>query len=121
MLKVDNSLQIPEGYTGSVYVDMGKHIRWYVNGKIHREDGPAIIYDDGSWSWFYNGFCHRLDGPAVFRKVEKSYTLTNLLTVATPEGWISYHLNGKQVSITEWSTNSLVIRNKIEKICNANF
>lgn len=28
---------------------------WYLNGKRHREDGPAIEYPDGSKEWWENG------------------------------------------------------------------
>jgi hypothetical protein len=38
---------------------------WYLNGKLHREDGPAIEYADGSSSWWLNSKCHRKAGPAV--------------------------------------------------------
>ena len=37
---------------------------WYQNGKLHREDGPAIEYSSGSRFWFLNGKRHREDGPA---------------------------------------------------------
>jgi len=42
-------------------------IRFWKNadGKLHREDGPAIEYTDGSKSWYLNGELHREDGPAV--------------------------------------------------------
>jgi hypothetical protein len=38
-----------------------------VCGKVilHREDGPAAIFFDGSVEWYYNGKHHREDGPAV--------------------------------------------------------
>ena len=41
--------------------------RWYYNsaGQLHRDDGPAIEYPDGSKSWCQNGQLHRTDGPAV--------------------------------------------------------
>ena len=39
--------------------------RWYHNGKLHREDGPALDADDGAKYWFQHGKLHRLDGPAV--------------------------------------------------------
>ena len=29
--------------------------RWYVNGKLHREDGPAVEYANGSKHWYLNG------------------------------------------------------------------
>ena len=38
---------------------------WYLNGKFHREDGPAIIRPDGSQFWYLNGRLHREDGPAI--------------------------------------------------------
>ena len=34
------------------------------NGKLHRENGPAIEYTDGSKEWYVNGNLHRKDGPA---------------------------------------------------------
>ena len=38
---------------------------WYVNGQRHRLDGPAIEHTDGYKAWYVNGQLHRLDGPAV--------------------------------------------------------
>jgi hypothetical protein len=38
---------------------------WYLNGKLHREDGPAKEYASGSKFWYLNGEVHREDGPAV--------------------------------------------------------
>jgi hypothetical protein len=38
---------------------------WYLNGKYHREDGPAIEWASGNKKWFLNGKLHREDGPAV--------------------------------------------------------
>ena len=40
-------------YTVKVYPDGSKY--WYLNGKRHREDGPAIEYADGSKYWCLNG------------------------------------------------------------------
>jgi hypothetical protein len=38
---------------------------WYLNGKRHREDGPAVEGSDGDKYWYLNGKLHREDGPAV--------------------------------------------------------
>jgi hypothetical protein len=38
--------------------------RWYLNGKLHREDGPAVEYAEGTKVWYQNGLLHREDGPA---------------------------------------------------------
>ena len=29
--------------------------RWFLNGKLHRVDGPAIEWPDGSKYWYLNG------------------------------------------------------------------
>ena len=50
-------------YTVKVYEDGSKY--WYLNDKLHREDGPAIEYADGDKYWHLNGEYHREDGPAI--------------------------------------------------------
>ena len=35
------------------------------NRKLHREDGPAVIYANGDQFYYQNGKLHREDGPAV--------------------------------------------------------
>jgi hypothetical protein len=39
--------------------------RWFLNYKLHREDGPAVIYPDGFQQWYQYGKLHRVDGPAI--------------------------------------------------------
>jgi hypothetical protein len=51
--------------TYTVKVDEYKNTRWYLNGKLHCEDGPAIEYANGDKSWYLKGKPHREDGPAV--------------------------------------------------------
>lgn len=52
--------------TYKVTVDSYKTIRWYnEKNQLHRLDGPAIEWANGSKAWFVEGKCHRLDGPAV--------------------------------------------------------
>jgi hypothetical protein len=50
-------------YTVKVYPDGDKY--WYLNGKLHREDGPAIEWPNGDKEWWLNGKLHREDGPAI--------------------------------------------------------
>ena len=38
---------------------------WYVDDKLHREDGPAIERASGANEWYINGELNREDGPAV--------------------------------------------------------
>jgi hypothetical protein len=50
-------------YIVKVYTSGNKF--WLLNGKLHREDGPAVEYADGYKSWWLNGKRHREDGPAL--------------------------------------------------------
>ena len=49
-------------YTVEVYDNGTRH--WFLNGEIHREDGPAVEYVSGTLHWYLNGKPHREDGPA---------------------------------------------------------
>ena len=49
-----------------IEVDQEGTRRYYnSDGRIHREDGPAVEYADGTKVWLINGLRHREDGPAV--------------------------------------------------------
>lgn len=41
---------------------------WYQHGNLHREDGPAIDHTSGYGEWWFNNILHRADGPAVVYK-----------------------------------------------------
>ena len=66
-----------------VKVDPGGNKRWYLNGKLHREDGPAFEGADGTKHWYLNGKLHREDGPAI------EYA----------DGDKCWYLNGKQLIV----------------------
>jgi len=51
--------------TYEVKVHENGDIYWYLNGKHHREDGPAIEFANGDKYWCMNGKNHREDGPAI--------------------------------------------------------
>lgn len=58
------------------YIDGCK--QWYINDKLHREDGPAVEYANGNKSWYLNGNLHREDGPAIeYINGNKSYYIHN--------------------------------------------
>ena len=50
---------------------------WYLDGKLHREDGPAFI-DDNYKEWWINDEKHREDGPAVIDGNYKEWYLNNV-------------------------------------------
>ena len=45
------------------YPDGSKY--WYRDGEIHREDGPAVESSHGTKYWCHEGLRHRSDGPAI--------------------------------------------------------
>tara|TARA_R100001086_G_scaffold224634_1_gene142667 strand:- start:110 stop:352 length:243 start_codon:yes stop_codon:yes gene_type:complete len=40
-------------YTVKVWTNGTK--QWWINGKRHREDGPAVDWSDGTKQWWING------------------------------------------------------------------
>jgi len=71
-------------YTVKVYENGDKF--WYLNGKLHREDGPAVECANGDKFWYLNGNLHREDGPAI------EYT----------SGSKFWYLNGEELTEEEW-------------------
>ena len=63
-IKIKDWSEIPKKYTGIEEYEHGdKH--WYLNGKYHREDGPACELVNGDKWWCLNDKLHRIDGPAI--------------------------------------------------------
>jgi hypothetical protein len=54
-------------------------VMYYRHGKLHREDGPAIIYSNGDQWYYRDGKLYREDGPAVFG----------------PSGWQMHYRDGQ--------------------------
>lgn len=65
------------------YADGSK--MWYFNGNRHREDGPAIESPKGYRMWYANDLPHREDGPALIRE----------------DGTENWYLNGEEVTEEE--------------------
>ena len=96
-------------YTVNVYDNGSKH--WYLNGKLHRKDGPAIEDANGRKSWYLNGKRHREDGPASeYADGSKSWYLNGKLhredgpAVEYADGYKAWYLNG--VPLTEAEFNA---------------
>ena len=89
-------------YTVKVYPSGDKS--WWLNGKLHREDGPAYEEANGYKSWWLNDKRHREDGPAI------EYA----------EGDKEWHLNGREVTEEEHKRlTSKVIEMTMEEISKA--
>ena len=94
-------------YTVRVY-ESGTKI-WFLNGKRHREDGPAIERADGTKQWWFNNRHHREDGPAIeYADGDKSWFLNGKRhredgpAVEYANGGKSWWLNGKYLTEDEW-------------------
>ena len=67
---------------GPAIIDADGSKYWLLYRKRHREDGPAIEDADGSKCWYLNGKCHREDGPAVeYANGSKAWYLDGKLVV----------------------------------------
>ena len=47
--------------------------QYYVGGKLHRKDGPAVIGQDGRLEYYQDGQLHRENGPAIINGTRKEY------------------------------------------------
>jgi hypothetical protein len=56
------------------------HKEWWLNGRRHREDGPAIEYAAGYWDWWVNG--ERLSTSTLTKELLIKYMELNNLTIA---------------------------------------
>jgi hypothetical protein len=52
-VKVSHYLDIPPNFTGIIEWHDGSK-QWYMGGKLHREDGPAVEYFYHVRSWYLN-------------------------------------------------------------------
>jgi hypothetical protein len=84
---------------------------WYLNGKRHREDGPAIEWSRGCKEWWLNNQLHREDGPAIeSSNGHKSWFLKDRLhredgpAIESSNGDKSWFLNGVEVTETDVMT-----------------
>lgn len=65
--------------------------RWFnLEGKLHREDGPAFKNANGDKWYYLNGKLHRENGPAI------EYT----------NGKKSYYINGKYLTEQEFQNRN---------------
>ena len=66
---------------------------------LHRENGPAVEWDDGEKWWYFEDKKHRLDGPAV------EYS----------DGRELWFINDDRLSEEEFNNHPLVIEHRFQK------
>jgi len=64
VIKLNGDENVPGNFTGIIEWGNGNKY-WHKEGKLHRENGPAVELWDGSKNWYIGGVLHRIDGPAV--------------------------------------------------------
>jgi endo-1,4-beta-mannosidase len=109
-------------YTVKVYDDGTKF--WYLNGKRHREDGPATEWASGNKAWYLNGKLHREDGPAIEdANGYKAWFLNGNLhredgpAIEDANGGKEWYLNGEEVTEEEHKRlTSKVVEMTMEEI-----
>ena len=86
------------------------HKYWYLNGKRHREDGPAFESSNGDKEWWLMGKRHREDGPAIeSSNGYKAWYLNGNLhredgpAVEYEDGDKEWYLMGKQLSEAQFN------------------
>jgi hypothetical protein len=92
-----------------------KVTKWYNrSNELHRENGPAEEYANGSKFYYINGKLHREDGPAVESAYgDKEYYINNKLhredgpAVEHANGTKYYYINGKQLAEEEFNGNTV--------------
>jgi hypothetical protein len=72
----------------AIYADGTKS--WYQHDKRHRDDGPAVEHPSGDKSWYQYGVRHRDDGPAMELACGSKY----------------WYLNNRSISFDEWLDRS---------------
>ena len=102
-------------YDNKVYDNGDKG--WYLNGKLHREDGPAFEGAGGDKVWWLNGKRHREDGPAIeWANGSKSWYLNDKLhredgpAIEGANGSKTWCLNGKRLTEAEF-------KNRMDESC----
>lgn len=57
----------------------GTFVAWFSNNLHHRYDGPAVEWSNGTKMWFVRGDRHRLDGPAIeYANGDKEWYIDNV-------------------------------------------
>lgn len=82
---------------------------WAQNGEKHRIGGPAVTRADGSWEYWVNGKLHRTDGPAVHQADGALYWFINDRSHRLDgpagidaDGAQHWALNGDEMPFAEW-------------------
>lgn len=83
---------------------------WYLNGQLNRNGGPAVEYTNGNKEWYLNGKLHREDGPA--RELHREYGPARELW----NGYKEWYLNGVELTEDEFNNKPIPKEMTVQEI-----
>jgi len=83
---VDGEVLCSGGHVWETHLDPFGAYYYFRDDQPHREDGPAVVWIDGSVQYYIEGKLHRTDGPAVVHA----------------DGSGQYHVGGKHLTKAEF-------------------
>lgn len=91
----------------AVYMNNGEIQEYWINGELHRKDGPAL---DHGWKkeWRIHGKLHRIGGPAYSSDKTQEYWVNGLPhrtdgpAIIDSDGTKEYWILGKQISRSQF-------------------
>jgi len=91
--------ELPSNFSGICQIN--QDIMHYLNGKLHREDGPAVEEANGNKKWYQHHQLHRIDGTAceyndnteLWYKDDKLHREDGGPDVTYPNGYQSWYVN----------------------------
>jgi len=120
--RAENDNTINKRHTEIKYSTEGKveYMKWYKAGKIHRNNGPAMIFYDGNVKileeyWYINDKLNRDDGPAWVKYYEngnvyiEEFYINGIKKRNEGPACIEYHTN-KKTKLETWFDNMNVSR-----------
>ena len=81
MIEFYYSWDIPKNFTGVCKLVFDNSIRYFKDGLYHKEDGAAIIFEDGKKEWYYKNICCGSERYQNFYLNEDNIPFTN-------EAWV---------------------------------
>ncbi len=83
---------------GPAVENLNGYKAYFIYGERHNESGPAVEFPDGKKEYYINGKLHRLDGPAI-----------------DGDGYKAYFINGKRYSKEDYLKHPDVIAALMQK------
>jgi len=96
-----HSEEIPKDFSGYCYIESTQEHQWRLNGKLHRLDGPAVIYDSGTEVWYKHGKLHRIGGPSIIYGGDDAKL---------------YHIEGRPMKYSCYINHYMNIKYKLDSI-----